>query len=66
MDSIDIDVVPGETEAQRKERKKNMCKQLRQLQGTVALRKKEKEKAKATAAKSPEKDKAKTNKENKA
>ena len=48
FDAIEIDVVPGETESQRRERKKTMCKQLWQVQGKVALRKKEKAKTAVT------------------
>ena len=63
FDAIEIDEVPGETEVQRKERKKSMCKQVRQAQGKVALRKKEK--AKGVATKCVVESKQKANKENK-
>ena len=62
FDAIEIDEVPGETEVQRKERKKVMCKQLRQVQGRMALRKKEKAKGVATKG-ADSKQKAGTDKE---
>ena len=61
FDAIEIDVVQR-AEGQRRERKKIMCKQLRQVQGKVALRKKEK--AKGVATKTVD-SKQKANKENK-
>ena len=48
FDSIEIDTVPGETDVQRRERKKIMCRQMRQVQNKVALRKKEKNKTAST------------------